>query len=119
MSFLRKAHGSLFCSFCRKSDREVERLIGGSGVYICGRCVENCVKVLKPHHGKAVPEFDGWDSYTDSQLLKSLAPTEETLEAVRRDLRTKVDILRSRRVSWETIGGALGVSRQAAWERFS
>ena len=119
MSWLRKARGSLFCSFCRKSDREVERLIGGPGVYICGRCVENCVKVLKPHHGKAVLEFAGWDSYTDSQLLKSLAPTEQTLEAVRRDLRTKVDILRNRGVSWETIGTALGVSRQAAWERFS
>ena len=119
MGFLHKARGSLFCSFCRKSDREVERLIGGPGVYICGRCVESCVKVLKPHHGKAVPEFAGWDSYTDSQLLKSLAPTEQTLEAVRRDLRTKVDILRNRGVSWETIGTALGVSRQAAWERFS
>jgi hypothetical protein len=119
MGFLRKARGSLFCSFCRKSDREVERLIGGPGVYICGRCVESCVRVLKPHHGKAVLEFAGWDSYTDSQLLKSLAPTEKTLEAVRRDLRTKVEILRNRGVSWETIGSALGVSRQAAWERFS
>jgi ClpX C4-type zinc finger len=119
MNVLRKRRGSLSCSFCRKSDREVARLIGGPGVYICERCVESCVKILKPHQGETVPEFAGWDSYTDSQLLKSLAPTEQTLEAVRRDLRTKVDILRSRGVSWETIGAALGVSRQAAWERFS
>ena len=119
MSLLRKARGSLFCSFCRKSDREVDRLIGGPGVHICGRCIENCVRILKPYQGKAVPDFAGLESYTDSQLLKSLAPTEHTMEAIRRELRTKVDILRNRGVSWETIGSALGVSRQAAWERFS
>jgi hypothetical protein len=119
MGFLRKTPGSFFCSFCRKSDRQVERLLGGPGVYICGECVEKSVKILKPHQGKTVRDPAGWDSYTDSQLLKSLAPTEQTLEAVRRDLRTRVDTLRNRGVSWETIGNALGVSRQAAWERFS
>jgi hypothetical protein len=30
-----------------------------------------------------------------------------------------VDVLRRRGVSWTRIGGALGVSKQAAWERFS
>jgi biotin operon repressor len=29
-----------------------------------------------------------------------------------------VDILRERAVSWEKIGEALAVSRQAAWKRF-
>jgi len=119
MGLWRKARGTLFCSFCLKSDREVERLIGGPGVYICGRCVDVCIKILKPWRGKSVPEFAGWDSYTDSQLLQSLSPTEITLEAVRRNLQAKIDILRKRGVSWETIGNALGISRQAAWERFS
>lgn len=109
----------LFCSFCRKSDREVNRLVGGPGVYICGGCIRICVKILLGNFGRRVPEFAGWDSYTDSQLLASLAPSEQTLEAVRRDLRTKVDILRKRGVSWERIGEALAISRQAAWERFS
>ncbi|HLW53071.1 MAG TPA: ClpX C4-type zinc finger protein [Candidatus Angelobacter sp.] len=119
MGWLRKAKGSLFCSFCRKSDHEVNRLIGGPGVYICGGCVETCLKILKLHQGKKVPDFGGWDSYTDSQLLQSLAPTEKTLEAVRGDLQSKIDMLRKRGMSWETIGGALSISRQAAWERFS
>ena len=119
MSVLRKANGTLFCSFCLKSDHEVDRLIGGPGVYICGACVDVCNKILKPLRGKTVPDFAGWDSHTDSQLLESLAPTEKTLEAVRRDLQTKVDILRKRGTSWEAIGSSLGVSRQAAWERFS
>ena len=119
MGLLRKTRGKLLCSFCLKSDREVDRLIGGPGVYICGRCVEVCVRILKPWRGKTVPDFAGWDSCTDSQLLQSLSPTEKTLEAVRRDLQTKIDILRKRGVSWETVGNALGISRQAAWERFS
>ena len=118
-----KARVELFCSFCRKPDREVSRLVGGAGVYICGSCVKVCNRILMGHRFRRVfrrvPDFDGWDSYTDEQLLKSLAPSEQTMEAVRRDLQAKVDILRDRGVSWEMIGGALGISRQAAWERFS
>jgi predicted transcriptional regulator len=30
-----------------------------------------------------------------------------------------VDVLRARGMSWTRIGEALGVSKQAAWERFS
>jgi ATP-dependent Clp protease ATP-binding subunit ClpX len=30
-----------------------------------------------------------------------------------------VDLLRERGVSWAVIGDALGISRQAAWERFA
>lgn len=119
MGLFRKPQGRLFCSFCSKSDQEVDRLIGGPGVYICGRCVGKCVKILKPWHGKSVLDFAGWEAYPDSELLKSLAPTEQTVEAVRRDLQAKIDTLRKRGVSWETIGSALGISRQAAWERFS
>ena len=114
-----KARVELYCSFCRKPDREVKRLIGNAGVYICGSCVRVCNKILRGYRFRRVPEFDGWDSYTDDQLLASLAPSEQTLEAVRRDLQAKVDILRNRGVSWEAIGSALGTSRQAAWERFS
>jgi hypothetical protein len=98
---------------------EVKRLVGGPGVHICGGCIRVCVKILIGNLGKRAPEFAGWDSYTDSQLLESLAPSEQTLEAVRRDLQTKVDILRRRGASWEKIGEALSISRQAAWERFS
>ncbi len=36
----------LKCSFCGKSDRAVERLIGGPGVTICNECVELCVWML-------------------------------------------------------------------------
>jgi len=114
-----KARGGLFCSSCLKSDREVKRLLAGAGVYICGGCVKACAGILLRSGFKRAPDFAGWDTYTDAQLLQSLAPSERTLEAVRHDLQAKVDNLRERGTSWEAIGNALGISRQAAWERFS
>jgi ATP-dependent Clp protease ATP-binding subunit ClpX len=36
----------LLCSFCGKSQAEVERLIAGPGVYICNECVVVCAEVL-------------------------------------------------------------------------
>src|SRR6201999_2504903 len=36
-----------FCSFCRKSYREVGPLVEGpSDVYICGECIELCQSIL-------------------------------------------------------------------------
>jgi hypothetical protein len=38
---------------------------------------------------------------------------------VETDLRSWVQELRRRGVTWEKIGKALGITRQSAWERFS
>jgi hypothetical protein len=106
---------TLRCSFCRKSDTEVEKLLGGPKVYICDACVGVCNKILE-----ATPQkFAGWEAMTDGQLLGSLAPSNAALEGVRAVLQAQVDTLRKREVSWADIGKALGISRQAAWERFS
>ena len=36
-----------FCSFCRKSYRDVGPLVEGPGdVYICGECIEVCQSIL-------------------------------------------------------------------------
>ena len=56
---------------------------------------------------------------TDEQLLDGLNTAEATVEATRAVLQAMIEELRRRRVSWEGIGKALGISRQAAWERFS
>ena len=37
---------SLHCSFCGKTEEEVERLIAGPGVYICNECVMLCDEML-------------------------------------------------------------------------
>jgi len=105
----------LKCSFCGKSDREVSRLIGGPGVYICDACVGICDRILE-----ATPAaFAGWHAMTDDQLLGALKIAEATVDATRAVLQAQIDELRKREISWDTIGNALGISRQAAWERFS
>ena len=36
----------LRCSFCRKGDADVRKLIAGPQVYICDECVDVCVDIL-------------------------------------------------------------------------
>lgn len=108
-------HSALRCSFCGRNASQVSRLIGGPKVHICDECVGICNKILE-----ATPAgFAGWDSMTDDQLLQSLKPAVATVDATRTVLQIQIDMLRKRDVSWSAIGEALGVSRQAAWERFS
>ncbi len=38
--------GSLNCSFCGKSQKEVKKLIAGPGVYICDECIELCNDII-------------------------------------------------------------------------
>jgi ClpX C4-type zinc finger len=106
----------LQCSFCRKTDAEVAKLIGGPGVYICDACVGLCNRILA---GQPTPGFAGWEALGDEQLLASLAPSLAAVDAAHEVLQRQVDLLRGREVSWARIGAALGITRQAAWERFS
>jgi ATP-dependent protease Clp ATPase subunit len=106
----------LYCSFCRKPDKKVDKLIGGPGVYICDVCVGLCNDILT---GRPTPGFAGWDTLTDRQLLDALPPSEAMVDSSRDVLQSQVEVLRKRDVSWAAIGQALGISRQAAWERFS
>jgi ATP-dependent protease Clp ATPase subunit len=106
----------LRCSFCRKSETEVSRLVGGGGGgYICEDCVGICNKILDA----APSPFKSWDDLTDERLLTSIKASEASITALQSLIRAQVVALRKREVSWTAIGKALGVSRQAAWERFS
>ena len=44
------------CSFCGKTQDQVERLISGPGVYICDTCVELCMDIVEgiPTKQKAI-----------------------------------------------------------------
>ena len=35
------------CSFCHKTQSQVDRLIAGEGVYICNECVELCQAIIE------------------------------------------------------------------------
>ncbi len=106
----------LRCSFCKKSETQVARLIGGAaGGYICEDCVGVCNTILDA----APSPFKSWDDLTDEQLLTSIKASEASVAALHSLIHAQVAALRKRYVSWTAIGKVLGVSRQAAWERFS
>lgn len=42
----------LACSFCRRSEAEVARLVAGPRVYICDRCAAEAVRIMNEADGK-------------------------------------------------------------------
>jgi len=109
----------LHCSFCGKSEDEIQKLAAGpGGIFICDECVDACRAIM---HGEGAGVSRAFDPRTwpKERLLAALKPVSGTADAYRDHLQTIVDALRAQDVSWGAIANALGVSRQTAWERFS
>jgi len=43
---------NLFCSFCGKNQKEVQKLIDGPAVYICDECIQLCSEIIEEEKGK-------------------------------------------------------------------
>ncbi len=66
----------LKCSFCGKTQDEVNRLIAGPGVYICDECIEVCFEILDN-------EYDGFDDKDEKEELKlEKTPVPKEIKAV-------------------------------------
>lgn len=101
------------CSFCGKRQDQVQRIVAGPGVFICNECVDLCGQILQAKgagQGTAYPQAEDAES-----LLIQLQQAKTVLDILGPNVRK----LRQQEVSWARIGAALGISRQAAWERFS
>ena len=107
---------TLCCSFCNKDKSAVTRLVAGPGVYICNECVDLCNMIIAE---EPAPAFGAWDERPDDDLLAGLAKVQAVVAQADAAVHDYVDVLRRRGISWTRIGAALGVSKQAAWERFS
>ena len=55
---------------------------------------------------------------SDADLLSKLPLIEATSQQVDDFLRDWVRLVRARNISWAEIGKVMGITRQAAWERF-
>ena len=108
-----------YCSFCLKSQHEVAKLIAGPArVSICDACVGLCNEWIAGRE----PDRAGYpptEKLPTERLLAQLPAIESHYRGQGTQLEWVVDLLRSRKVAWAAIGEKLGVSRQAAWERFS
>jgi ATP-dependent Clp protease ATP-binding subunit ClpX len=111
------------CSFCAKPAAEVQKVIAGPGVYICNECVGLCADILGAEQRKPAgleAQLPDWgESMTDEQILDLLPRIAAVGAQTEASLQRLVAILRERRVTWASIGAALQVTRQSAWERFS
>ena len=108
------------CSFCGIRGTDATRFAGGLGALMCQPCLESFAATLAaPENGGR--SIIGWahESKDDHEMLGRLPLIAATSAQVDRYLRESVGDIRDRRLSYAEIGKALGVSRQAAWERFS
>jgi len=46
MALETKAPPTYYCSFCGKSQKEVEQLIAGPSVFICDECIDLCADIV-------------------------------------------------------------------------
>lgn len=120
MTTANPAAEDLRCSFCGKRHTEVGKLVAGPGVHICNECVGLAEAIIDEYRDKPVEvRLPTWGSLTDEQMLDHIPRVAAVADQVEANLWSWVQELRRRNVTWARIGGALGISRQSAWERFS
>ena len=65
------------CSFCRKTQDQVRRMIGGNGVYICNECVHLCQEIIADDEprtntknaGKKLPKPEEIKAFLDNYVI--------------------------------------------------
>jgi ATP-dependent Clp protease ATP-binding subunit ClpX len=69
--------GTLTCSFCHKSQREVDKIIAGPNVYICSECIRLCMDIIRENTptkqvawgGDGVPSPADIKTYLDQYVV--------------------------------------------------
>ena len=110
------------CTFCQKPTAAVKKMVAGPGVYICNECVDLCVEIINSEFSAPteMPKRARWEErLSDDELLAALPGIAATSAQVERELAVWVRTARGRGITWTRIGGAMGMTRQSAWERFS
>ncbi|MDH3567801.1 MAG: AAA family ATPase, partial [Desulfobacteraceae bacterium] len=49
---------NLFCSFCGKNQKEVQKLIAGPAVYICDECIHLCSEIMEEEREKDTEDME-------------------------------------------------------------
>ena len=108
------------CSFCAAPGSGDLQLVGGLGAQVCETCIDDFHDILHdPERRAASKGVFPWDSMSDAEVLATLPQIMASAEQNNAFAHEWVDLLRERNISWAEIGRTLGVSRQAAWERFA
>ena len=108
------------CSFCKKNNTEVKKLIAGPGVYICDECVALCDEIVATEttaEGAAQQRTVFWDRSAD-ELLQALPAVASTAAAVEADVHRCVERIIAGGGTWEQIASSLGMSQDDARLKF-
>ncbi len=68
----RKGSKPLHCTFCGKSQEEVQKLVAGPGVYICDECVDLCNDILHEELAAHGTDDIGFTIPTPKEILADL-----------------------------------------------
>jgi len=60
---------NLFCSFCGKNQKEVQKLIAGPAVYICDECIQLCSEIIEEEREK---DIDGMEQLLFPKEIKAM-----------------------------------------------
>ena len=102
------------CSFCRKSQKDVKKLIAGPDSYICDECVALCAEIISEETEEIEPSEErlaaAW-----SAMLRTRARTARTAEV---ELAKLVRQARTKGLEWSSIASSLGISADEAESRY-
>jgi hypothetical protein len=119
VSITREGRTCSFCGVPGGPGTDVP-LIGGLGAQICVGCLDEFHALVHDEERAAAARGTmPWETMSDAEVLATLPLILASAEQNLNFAHEWVDLLRERKVSWAEIGRALGVSRQAAWERFA
>ena len=108
------------CSFCAAPGGPDLQLIGGLGAQVCATCIDDFHEIIHDRGKLATAKGQfPWETMPDEEMLATLPLIMSSAEQNTAFAHEWVDLLRERNISWAEIGRTLGVSRQAAWERFA
>ena len=60
---------NLFCSFCGKNQKEVNKLIAGPAVYICDECIQLCSEIIEEETEKETCEMEQLPAPKEIKML--------------------------------------------------
>ena len=110
------------CSFCGKSNTEVERLVAGPGVFICNECVELALMVVEDAASatpeEAIRRRAAYQDPSTEDLFTMLPALIKSADRVEAELAFSVNRLRARGAGWHAIADAVGLSVGATRRRF-
>lgn len=108
----------VMCSYCLRARAVAGPMVCSPLAAICRDCAENAVRLHTSQDSTdalATPVAD----LDDAALLGRIAEVAAAGGQVEEHLAAWVRVARGKRLSWERIGEALGITRQSAWERFA